>query len=252
MKLNAWAKVKLFQLFVHIVAIVGLIMLWEPTWLLLSIVCWLLMYLLGGTIGVHRYWSHRSFEASKLFKYLTLILGTMMGLGSVLGWVGQHRLHHANSDESEQKDPYWAHNDYSIIGTIRAWVMTPNPINFELRMVKDLIRDKYVWFAHEHYFKLLATWIILLALINPMLALYCWFIPSVMCYVSAQVSGVFGHRFGTVTYEDTKDNSKDCHWLNIFSLGEGYQNTHHKYPNQIVMGKYDIAGLLINMFIPKR
>lgn len=252
MKLSLWAQVKLFQLIVHIVAIVGGVLYWDPLWFLASIGCWFVMYLFGGSIGAHRLWSHRSFETTDFVRYATLALGTMMGLGSVLGWVGQHRLHHAKSDSSIDEDPYWAHDDYSAWGTIKAWVMCPRSIGFRSRTVKDLMEDKWACFTHKYYFHLLAGWITLLALLDPMAALYCWFIPSVMCYVSAQVSGVFGHRFGTVKYTDTHDKSKDCHWLNFFSLGEGYQNTHHRYPNQIIMGKYDLSGYVIDRFLAKK
>ena len=252
MRISEWAKVKTFQLFVHLIALLGAIFYWNIKLFCASIVCWFVMYLFGGSIGAHRLWSHKSFETTAFIKYATLILGTMMGLGSVLGWVGQHRLHHANSDKSIKDDPYWSHNDYSILGTIKSWVMSPHSLGFKVRTVKDLMQDKWVCFTHKYYFQLLFAWIGLLTLISPMIALYCWFIPSVFCYVSAQVSGVFGHRFGKTIYAETNDQSKDCHWLNIFSLGEGYQNTHHRYPNKIIMGKYDLAGFIIDRFLIKQ
>jgi stearoyl-CoA desaturase (delta-9 desaturase) len=249
MKLSAWAKVKLFQLAVHIIALVGAVFYWATEWFAASVCCWAFMYLFGATIGFHRLWAHRSFDTSTFVQYVTLFVGTIMGIGSVVGWVGQHRQHHAYSDVSKELDPYWAHDDYSVRGTVTAWLMTPRPIHFEMRMVKDLVRNRVAWFTHNWYFTIVTSWAALLLAIDIRAFIFCWAIPSVGCYISAQVSGVFGHRYGEVTHLDTNDQSKDCHWLNIFSFGEGYQNTHHRHPTQVVMGKYDLSGYIINRFL---
>jgi stearoyl-CoA desaturase (delta-9 desaturase) len=59
------------------------------------------MYLLtmtGVELGLHRYFSHRTFETTRPIRILLLILGSMAGQGSVLLWSGVHRWHHAHTD----------------------------------------------------------------------------------------------------------------------------------------------------------
>lgn len=247
MKLSLWAQIKLLQLVVHITAVIGLVYLWEPIWLFGTLFFWFTLYVFGGSIGAHRLWTHKAFKTSDFVRYTTLWLATLMGTGSLLGWAGQHRMHHANSDESIETDPYWAH-DYSAWGTFKAWVMVPRSLHFQFHTVKDIAEDKWVMFTHVHYTKILAAWVLFLAVIDLRLALYCWVIPSALFYTTSQVTSVWGHRNGERPH-DTGDLSVDNHWRNIFSMGESYQNTHHKYPTQIVLGKYDLAGYIIKHFL---
>ena len=57
----------------------------------------------GITIGYHRLLTHRAFETYRPIKYLLAILGSMAVQGAVIGWVADHRKHHAHTDE-EQDD----------------------------------------------------------------------------------------------------------------------------------------------------
>lgn len=249
--MSAWAKAKLLILGMHICAVSGLIFAFDFTWLLVSLCAWVVFYGYGFSIGFHRLWSHKAFPASPLVKYTTLLTGTLAGCGSVVGWVGQHRQHHAYSDVSKELDPYWAHDDYSFAGTVRAWVETPRSVNFGVHLVKDLFRDKWAKFTHNHYYKIFFFWAIALTVISPMTFIYLCAIPSALCYSSAQISGVLGHRIGKSIY-DVGDRSKDSHWLNILSFGEAYQNTHHKYPSSHRLGKYDLSAFVIENFLTKK
>lgn len=55
--------------------------------------CYLLSNL-GVTMGYHRLWSHRSFEASFPLRLVLALMGTMAFQGSIKWWVLRHRLHH--------------------------------------------------------------------------------------------------------------------------------------------------------------
>lgn len=242
--MSAWAKIKLLILAMHICAVLGLIFAFDFTWLLISLSAWVVFYGYGFSIGFHRLWAHKAFAASPLVRYTTLLTGTLAGCGSVVGWVGQHRQHHAYSDVSRELDPYWAHDDYSFKGTVKAWIETPRPVNFGVHLVKDLFRDKWARFTHNHYYKIFFVWVAVLIVISPTAFVYLCAIPSTLCYSSAQISGVLGHRIGKSVY-DVGDKSKDSHWLNILSFGEAYQNTHHRYPSAYRLGKYDFIGIIL-------
>lgn len=249
-KLTDWHKVKFIVLSAHILTAIGVVFWFDPIWLTIGLIVSFILYGYGGSIGYHRIWTHKAIDVSSFVKYSTLATGTIIGIGSLIGWAGQHRQHHAFSDVSKELDPYWAHDDYSFKGTIKAWVETPRAVGFKANMVKDLLRDKFIKFQHTHYYKLYWGWLLLLFIIDPLFGFYLGALPSFVAYSLAQVSGVLGHRIGKRTY-NTPDKSCDSHALNIFTLGEAYQNTHHKYPTNHKLGKYDICGMFINTFLIK-
>lgn len=66
-------------------------------------ICLLLHWLTGG-IGIcmtyHRLLTHRSFTLwPKWLEYPLTVLGTMASEGGEIGWVADHRRHHAYSDD---------------------------------------------------------------------------------------------------------------------------------------------------------
>ena len=66
----------------------------------------------GITIGFHRYFTHRSFEARAPVKATLAILGCMTMQGPLTQWVTDHRKHHALSDkEGDPHSPHAGHGD---------------------------------------------------------------------------------------------------------------------------------------------
>src|SRR6188472_4361660 len=54
------------------------------------------LYLVAGhgvTIGFHRLFTHRAFEAARPLKIALAIAGSMSFQGSLIGWVAEHRRH---------------------------------------------------------------------------------------------------------------------------------------------------------------
>ena len=72
-----------------------------------DVVLFAVMYLitaLGVEAGLHRYFTHRSFEASEPVKVFLGVAGSMAAQGPVIFWVANHRLHHAFADTD--RDPH--------------------------------------------------------------------------------------------------------------------------------------------------
>ncbi len=66
----------------------------------------------GTTIGFHRYFTHKSFEARAPVKAMLAILGCMTMQGPLTQWVTDHRKHHALSDqEGDPHSPHAGHGD---------------------------------------------------------------------------------------------------------------------------------------------
>jgi len=64
---------------------------------------------LGVTVGLHRHFTHRSFQTKRPIRLLA-VLGSAAIEGPVISWVADHRKHHAFSDRAG--DPHSPHVDH--------------------------------------------------------------------------------------------------------------------------------------------
>ena len=71
--------------------------------------------MLGITVGFHRLFTHRAFEAAKPVQFVLGVLGSMTFQGPLLEWVGRHRLHHQHSDRDG--DPHSPHAPHRVGGS---------------------------------------------------------------------------------------------------------------------------------------
>lgn len=213
---------------------------------------------LGNTVGYHRLLTHRSFKCGPAVRYGFALLGALHG-GSPMFWVGLHRLHHTRSDAEE--DPHspihgfwWAHSGW-LIGARNpliaiafalsgfgqqatiVWhdvkrVAGRNPPEWR-SLCPDLMKEPLLraldapgvmpalfavqlgaaW-AIGGWWGLLWLWVLHLWLTNT-----SWAINSICHW----------ERFGRQPF-DTGDRSRDVPWLAAVSNGEGYHNSHHRYP----------------------
>ena len=62
---------------------------------------------LSITVGYHRLWSHRTYQAHPIVKWFFLIGGMLAVQGSVFDWCAGHRWHHRHVDDIYQA-PYSA------------------------------------------------------------------------------------------------------------------------------------------------
>ncbi|SVD22361.1 uncharacterized protein METZ01_LOCUS375215, partial [marine metagenome] len=78
----------------------------------------ILLSILGGDIGTHRYLAHRSFKTGPIRDSILKILSVKNCLGSPMTWAIIHRYHHINSDTSG--DPHFPDG-------IKSWLTLWNP-----------------------------------------------------------------------------------------------------------------------------
>ena len=102
------------MLFAVIVPLLGagiaMVMLWGRAFRWIDVVLLVGLYVLcafGTTIGFHRYFTHKGFEARLPVKVTLGILGCMTMQGPIIQWVTDHRKHHALSDQPG--DPHSPH-----------------------------------------------------------------------------------------------------------------------------------------------
>jgi len=207
---------------------------------------------LGITAGYHRYWSHRSFKATRIVQIILALMGAAAFEGSIRWWSRNHRAHHKYVDTD--KDPYNV-----IKGFMHAhigWMIYKQDGKKCGRAdISDLDKDTIVIWQHKNY--------VLLALIFsvciPTLICGLWndfmggfFYASILRIVFLHHSTFFvnslAHYVGNRPFSDnhTAANSMITAML---TFGEGYHNYHHEFPqdyrNGIQYYHYDPTKWLI-------
>nr|WP_309596346.1 fatty acid desaturase [Moraxella osloensis] len=208
---------------------------------------------LSITVGYHRLWSHRTYQAHPIVKWFFLIGGTLAVQGSVFDWCAGHRLHHRHVDDIYQ-DPYSVKRGFwfSHIG----WMLKNYPSgNYDYKNIPDLKADP-VLVAQDKYY---ALWILLANIGLP--ALFGWMVGDVAgtLVLAGLLRLVLSHHFtffinslchmfGTRPYTDT-NTARDNPILAIFTWGEGYHNYHHffqyDYRNGVKWWQYDPSKWII-------
>ncbi len=215
----------------------------------------------GITIGYHRLLTHRAFETYRPVKYLFAILGSMAVQGPVIGWVADHRKHHAHTDE--EGDPHSPHvgDGSGLRGLYHAhvgWLFEDHGVAEARRYAPDLLEDPGMRFISRHF-----VWWVVLGLAIPfalgyaiggtldaaLLAFFWGGLVRVFFvhHVTWSINSVC-HFFGQRRFA-TDDRSTNVAWLALPSLGEAWHHNHHAFPRAAVQGmrwwEVDISGLTI-------
>lgn len=191
------------------------------SWLLFGIPSAMIVVILGFNIGLHRYFSHRSFQTSRTWQNILACVSVFCGVGSVASWCSIHRLHHVTSDRIG--DP---HNptDHGIINTwFNLWKTDPK---VKRSYYRNLINTPVLKFTHKHYFSIHLVTILTLFYISPYLLMGLYLFPFMCSFHGSASIAVIAHRFGYRTY-NTQDKSKNSWVACIMSMGEGWHNNHH-------------------------
>lgn len=187
---------------------------------------------LSITIGYHRYFSHRSFEAHPVLKFILLFISTGAFQGTVLQWATDHRRHHLKIDSNE--DPYNINRGfwYAHMG----WMFFDDTEEYKNKFAPDLTRDKWLVFQH-HYYPYLSTFIgfgvpTLVGMMFSYSAFESFLILGLLRVVLTQHSTFFinslCHFVGNRPYSD-EITARDSVIMAFLTFGEGYHNYHHKF-----------------------
>lgn len=222
--------------------------------------------ILGITVGYHRLFSHRSFEAILPVRVLLGVLGSMAAQGSISYWVSNHRRHHHYADRPGDIHSPYVSGDERIGGLEGFWHahmgwtfqhQLTNPLVF----AKDLYRDRAVATVNRLYL----SWV-LLGLAIPFAVgglltrswtgaltglLWGGLVRMFATYHAVNGIDSVTHIFGTRPFE-TEDESTNNVWMVLPTMGEGWHNNHHAFPSSALFGlrwwQIDPGGLLIRAF----
>jgi stearoyl-CoA desaturase (delta-9 desaturase) len=219
----------------------------------------------GVSVGYHRLFTHRSFEATKRVRVLLAALGGMAGLGPVISWAAMHRRHHQYADRDGDMHSPNLHGK-SWIGKIRGlvhahltWMIQheyPNIVHY----TPDLLEDSAIVRTSRRY----ATWVLLgLAIPTTVGGLvsrslagaatgFLWGGLVRMFVVAQSISALNSilHSAGEQHF-DLRDNSRNNWLLGVLIWGEGWHNNHHAFPRSASFGlrwyRVDISYWLIRL-----
>lgn len=217
----------------------------------------------GVTMGLHRYFTHRSFETSPVVAGALAVMGTWAFQGPIARWVADHRRHHRFSDKNfDPHSPYT--NDQGPIssplkGFLHAhlfWMFT-GLRSSEVRYAADIEKSSVARWFSRHYWPVAASGIALPALAGYLLGgvsemwacgLWAGFFRVALLHQLTWSVNSFGHMLGR-RREGAKDEARDNPVLALLILGEGLHGFHHQFPNAAVKSpaQFDATGALIGL-----
>ncbi len=249
--------------------IAAIVLLWHravgPLELALMIGLYILTAL-GVTLGYHRMLTHRAFEASRPFRAIVAVLGSMAVEGSVITWVADHRKHHAFTDQ--EGDPHSPHlSGPGFVGAIKGlwhahigWLFETVGTAERERFAPDLVKDRalrvidklfFLWVALGFAIPFALGWIVGGGLGTALTALLWGGVIRMFLlhHVTWSINSVC-HFFGRRRF-DVDDESRNVFWLAPMSMGEAWHHNHHAFPTSAFHGLRlweriaDPTGLLI-------
>ncbi len=199
------------------------------------------------TAFYHRYFSHKSYKAGRIPTFCMAVLGCTAGQRGPLWWASHHRQHHITSDTSE--DPHTPRSGF--INSHMLWFLRKGYFNAVHDRVRDWSRyPELVWLERLDWvpFILYGAGCYFLGVylsetspelgVNGMVSLvWCFLVSTVLLWHGTYTINSMAHRFGSRRYK-TRDNSRNNFWLALLTMGEGWHNNHHRYPNSTRQGFY--------------
>jgi stearoyl-CoA desaturase (Delta-9 desaturase) len=186
------------------------------------------------TIGYHRLFSHRTFEAHWLVRLFTLVFGAAAFENSVLLWSCEHRNHHKHVDHED--DPYCISKGlfHAHIGWL-LFKLNPDP---PFDNVADLKKDPLVMWQHRYVQRIA----VIVSFVLPSLIGFIWggWISALGAFLIAGVARIvvlqhctfcinsLCHYLGERPYS-SRCSARDSWLMAIVTLGEGYHNYHHEF-----------------------
>jgi stearoyl-CoA desaturase (Delta-9 desaturase) len=234
-------------------------------------VMWFLVGGVGVSVGLHRCFSHRSFEAKRPLRWVLGVLGAMAAQGSAVYWVSLHRMHHAASDlpgdphsPRQRARPGQSRWRAAFNGHI-GWVWShdlPKPT----RYARELLTDPLVRRLTRGYGACVALGLLIPALVGALtLQASHGLLAGALfgAYWGGVVRIALGHHIiwsinswchlGGRRPHNTAEGSGNVAALALLSWGESWHNNHHAKPTAARFGQGlwqpDIGWWVVQFFV---
>ena len=193
----------------------------------------------------HRYFSHRTFRASRPVQFAFAVLGASSVQRGPLWWAAHHRHHHVHADAPA--DPHSPRHGFwrSHVG----WFLTRGAFRTDTSRIGDLMKfpelrwlDRYDTVVPLALAALLyglgealARWAPGLGTDGLQLLVWGFFVSTVLLFHATVTINSLAHRIGSRRYA-TRDDSRNNWWLALLTFGEGWHNNHHFFPGSARQG----------------
>jgi stearoyl-CoA desaturase (delta-9 desaturase) len=260
-------KIFVFIPFAALVAAVPIAWGWGLGWTDLGLAAgFYLVACLGVTVGYHRHFTHRAFKATRGLRVALAVAGGLAAQGPVIGWVADHRRHHAFSDRDGDPHSPWLFGTGPVAlarGFWHAhmgWLFERVSTNAE-RFAPDLLADRDLRVVN----RLFPLWVVvsvgLPAVLGGVIAWSWWGAVTalfwaglvrvaVLHHVTWSINSIC-HMIGARPFA-SRDKAANFWPLAILSMGESWHNSHHADPtcarHGVLPGQIDISARVIWIF----
>ena len=214
----------------------------------------------GNNIALHRLYSHRSFTTSRAKEIFLAISTIFLGSNGPITYCAIHRHHHIHSDQPRDPHSPKQSGRWYIAFALWAFRSDYSKSLLGVKLPKDLMRDPVLKFIEVHYFKIWTSLMVLFYVLGGMTALTYFLLAPAGIYVLIANTGtnVISHsnllKSSYRNYE-TDDDSRNSNFVQLLTLGEGYQNNHHHNcttcSQAVKPGEFDPAAWVVRKFFAK-
>jgi fatty-acid desaturase len=211
--------------FASLMAIYGLFTVefsWQ--WALAGWLAFQFYWVVGLSMGWHRYFCHGAFKTSRFWEEVMIFAGCASMVGHPGAFSVVHLVHHRYSDTDE--DPHLLYRDELFPATKIAGV------KLNTAMKKKFFLSPQMKRIHRFYmlYPILAAG--LLGAFSFEAMFYLWAMPVfVMQFIRRWILVIIAHREGLgYANFDTGDNSRNFWLISVLFGGEGLHNNHHEKP----------------------
>jgi sn-2 palmitoyl-lipid 9-desaturase len=182
----------------------------------------------GGVIGLHRYFAHKSFRCGPAFEALLGVLATLNLQGGLIRWAAHHRAHHRFTEEVG--DPHSARHGFLWSHILWLFYLVPNGFKKASIHVKDLSTKPALLFLDRHSLLVNSAVALVFWLVTLDFGLFLWVFPVrivVMWHTTWLVNSYLHSASFTGAREPVTKNSVA---MSLALYGEGWHSNHHRFP----------------------
>jgi stearoyl-CoA desaturase (delta-9 desaturase) len=220
----------------------------------------------GVTVGFHRLFAHRSFEANRPLKVALALVGSLSFQGSLIGWVADHRRHHRFADRTgDPHSPIWDNDGEPLTGLRGLWHAHvgwcfTNAFTSRAQYAPDLLADPDLVAIDRLFVPLCVATLAIPFGLGYLIAGSAAGAVTALLWAGVVRIGITHnltwsvnsvcHRFGKRSFP-THDLSTNVGWLAALTMGESWHNNHHAFPRSarhgLDRGQLDTSAMLIRL-----
>jgi fatty-acid desaturase len=175
-------------------------------------------------VGLHRYFSHGSFQVSPWMHKVLCFTSCLVTFGSPFSYALMHRAHHLHSDTD--KDTHAP----TRIGILRTMFFKWEFAHLG-KMDRNRMIDKWALMAHQNYVFIVLGFYIILHMISPVLA-FTYNIGVLISFFGVAYVNAFSHIKNPLNYRNFETSDLSSNNVFVGIIGGEYHNNHHKNPQK--------------------